>query len=404
MASEKTAILRGENPYTDTTKDSSNHSLKGILLIVAGSFAFSTAFLVAKLLTGMSVFTLIFWRSIVQMLICLGKLFKRKTECDINDDACVRRQNPFGPDDWNVRSWLVLRAVFSSAAIGCWFYGVQILPLPDAITLQFTTPPFAAMFAVCMVGEEWKRLDIIGAVVCLSGVVLIAHPTWLFGAEEDEDISEEDSDGSAAALAVIVTTLGAVFAGFSYVCVRKIGDAADAVVMVFYYGMLSVPIAAIGNKIFFGSWNPMGDTANFTILEYFLLSAVGFAGYGAQWLTSLGLQIETAATASLATSTQIVWTLVFEILFLHEPLNPWSLGGTALILGFMIIVGVIKVAEHNKHPELHEEIDPEETIVEEGGRISFVGRASIDGRNSQSRSSRVSFVGYGAIKPSFVED
>lgn len=362
---------------------------------MAGSLSFSTMFLVAKLLTGVSVFTLIFWRSIVQMLICLGKLYKRKTDCDIDDDACVRRQNPFGPDDWNVRFWLVMRAVFGSAAIGAWFYGVQTLPLPDAVTLQFTTPPFAAMFAVCMVGEKWMRLDIIGAVVCLSGVVLIAHPTWLFGAEEVEDVADDDADASAAALAVIVTTLGAACAGFSYVCVRKIGEAADAVVMVFYYGMLSIPIAVIGNKVAFDSWNPMGDTANFTALEYFLLCAVGFAGYGGQWFTSMGLQIETAATASLATSTQIVWTFVFEILFLHETINVWSASGTSLILGFMIIVGVLKVAEHKKHPELEGELEPGETVVEEGGRISFVARPSVHGRNT--RSSRVSFVGYGSI-------
>ena len=43
-------------------------------------------------------------------------------------------------------------------------------------------------------------MDIIGSVVvCLSGMVLIAHPTWLFGAEKDGDILGEDSDGSAAA-------------------------------------------------------------------------------------------------------------------------------------------------------------------------------------------------------------
>ena len=49
--------------------------------------------------------------------------------------------------------------------------------------------------------------------------------------------------------------------------------------------------------------------------------------------------------ATLATSTQIVWTFIFEILFLHEQLNLWSLAGTALILGYMMVVGVIKIME-----------------------------------------------------------
>jgi hypothetical protein len=53
--------------------------------------------------------------------------------------------------------------------------------------------------------------------------------------------------------------------------------------------------------------------------------------------------------ATLATSTQIVWTFIFEILFLHEEIDVWSLSGTALILGFMMFVGVIKFIESNKN-------------------------------------------------------
>lgn len=52
--------------------------------------------------------------------------------------------------------------------------------------------------------------------------------------------------------------------------------------------------------------------------------------------------------ATLATSTQIVWTFIFEILFLHEEIDIWSLSGTALILGFMMVVGVIKLIESGK--------------------------------------------------------
>jgi len=64
----------------------------------------------------------------------------------------------------------------------------------------------------------------------------------------------------------------------------------------------------------------------------------------------------------LATSTQIVWTFVFEILFLHESLNIWSLAGTALILGYMMVVGIIKVIESRKHADV-------DTVKEEGMEV-----------------------------------
>ena len=239
---------------------------------------------------SMNTFTLVFWRSVVQIIISLVDLYKKK-------------ENPFGPNDAKVRFYLIIRAVFGAGAVMAWFFGIQILPLPDAVTLQFTTPPFAAAFAVCMVGEQWKKLDIIGAVVCLSGVALIAHPTWLFGsgAAEESEVVVEDINAPSLALkaaAVMVTTSGAAMAGIAYVCVRKIGDEADAVVMVFYYGLLSLPMTAIGSKLYLNDWNVLGDFEHFSILDYFLLLLVGFAGYGGQWFTNLGLQIETAATVS----------------------------------------------------------------------------------------------------------
>jgi hypothetical protein len=53
----------------------------------------------------------------------------------------------------------------------------------------------------------------------------------------------------------------------------------------------------------------------------------------------------------LATSTQIVWTYVFELAFLHEGINGWSIAGTTLILGFMLVVGHLKLT-NNEHPEV----------------------------------------------------
>ena len=159
-----------------------------------------------------------------------------------------KKKNPFGPNDATVRGWLIIRGAFGAAAVMAWFFGIQILPLPTAVTLQFTTPPFAAAFAVLLV-------EVIDGDNVDAGVLL-------------------------KALAVMVTTEGAMMAGIAYVCVRKIGDAADAVVMVFYYGALSLPMTAIGSKLYLNTWNVLGDFQHFSLVDYFLLLLVGFAGYG----------------------------------------------------------------------------------------------------------------------------
>lgn len=253
-----------------------------------GAFSFSIMFLLVKLMEGTAdAFTLVFYRSLVQMAIAMVTSYHKG-------------EYILGPPDLHTRFWLFIRGGFGALAVIAWFFGIQNLPLPDAVTLQFTTPPFAAAFAVCLVGEKWMPLDMIGAVVCLMGVALIAHPTWMFPGQEEVVVDDTAAAASATlmkALAVGVTTAGAAMAGLAYVSVRLIGDNASAVVMVFYYACLSIPIVFVGSYFLLGKWSVWGD-GSFSAWDYFLLLLTGLAGYGGQFFTNLGLQRETAATVS----------------------------------------------------------------------------------------------------------
>lgn len=253
---------------------------------IIGAFSFSIMFLLVKLMEGTAdSFTLVFYRSLVQILISLASIIRNG-------------EHPLGGGNWVTKLWLLVRGGFGAGAVIAWFFGIQNLPLPDAVTLQFTTPVFSAAFAVCFAGEKWMKLDMIGAIVCLMGVALIAHPTWLFG-NQGAAVDETDDSGDALmkAMAVAVTTGGAALAGMAYVSVRLIGDKASANVMVLYYGALSIPIVLVGSKMLLGKWSVWGE-GYFSVKDYLLLLLTGFAGYGGQLFTNIGLQKETAATVS----------------------------------------------------------------------------------------------------------
>lgn len=342
------------------------HSLLGIFFIMLGAFSFSVMFLIVKLMSSTNTFTLVFYRSLLQIILSYSSLIYFEKE-----------SNPWGPPEQ--RLYLILRAVFGAIAVSAFFFGIQILPLPDAVTLQFTTPPFAAAFAVCVVGEAWLPLDAVGAIVCFAGVALIAHPTWLFGGQnnnddvvdDDNDASNDNNDGPTAAmkaLAVAVCTGGAAAAGIAYVLVRKIGERASANVMVLYYGLFSLPLLFVGSGILIDDWTVWNDIPDWSLRQVILLLLMGLGGYGGQLFYNMGLQHETAATGTLVTTTQIVWTYVFELSFLHEPVDLWSLGGTALIMGYMLLVGIIKLFTNSskQQQQINEETnDDEEAPAEE---------------------------------------
>ena len=326
-----------------------HHSVLGITLIILGSFFFSCMFLFVKLLEGKAnSFTLTFYRGFVEIPLALWTCWRDK-------------ENPLGPSSGDTRLWLLARGAFGGSAVLCFFYAIQHLPLPDGVTLQFTTPPFAAAFAVCLVGETWMALDMMGAVVCILGVMLIAHPSWLFG-EDEHDIEIRDNNSTGA---IAVGLLGASFAGMAYTSVRKIGHGASANVMVLYYGVLSVPVTFLGSKGLIGTWEVWkgGDALFDSVWDASLVVLTGIFAYVGQYLVNLGLQHESAATGTLATCSQIVFTYIFEMAFLHEAINIWSIAGTVLILGFMVIVGTLKMKDADDN--IHETVagEPEELAL-----------------------------------------
>ena len=88
----------------------------------------------------------------------------------------------------------------------------------------------------------------------------------------------------------------------------------------------------------------------------------------------------------MATSTQIVWTFIFEVLFLHETLDLWSIAGTALILGYMMILGIIKVIESSKHldTDIEESIDEEGVLLEPQKLKNGYGATALEWQGSNS--------------------
>mmetsp|Transcript_23243 Transcript_23243/g.40910 ORF Transcript_23243/g.40910 Transcript_23243/m.40910 type:complete len:462 (-) Transcript_23243:1288-2673(-) len=346
-----------------------HHSLVGILLITLGSFCFSCMFLFVKFMKGKAnSFVMAFYRALVEipiavtLILVFRKRHTQRTQKQTISNSGDHNSHPqqqeeeqqddleeisalsalLGPP--SARAWLWVRGGVGAAAVLCFFYAIQKLPLPDAVTIQFTTPPFAAAFAVCLAGEKWSVLDRWGAVVCLMGVMLIAHPSWLFGGSSSSETTTQQDMG-----AIAVALLGAAFAGLAYVAVRMIGHGASANVMVLYYSCLSLPITLVGSKALIGEWNVWGGGlhGSFAWIDWCWMLLTGIFAYLGQYLVNLGLQHESAATGTLATCTQIVFTYIFELLFLHEPINVWSVAGTILIIGFMTMVGLHKMTKQS---------------------------------------------------------
>jgi len=319
--------------------------------MLLSSLSFSVMFLGVKLYSTVPTFTLIFYRSVVQTALSVAAIMLLQRRRRETGDNSNRSHDGV---DGGVRLLLVLRGLFGSLAVAAWFHAVQRLPLPDAVTLQFTAPVFAGLLAATpLLREPFRRSDAVGAAVCLAGVLLIARPSWLFFGGGGRAV--EAATAATATTAVSATGIGlagAVFAGLAYVLVRRIGSRADANAMVLYYAVISAVTAPFGAKFLTGSssspgtWNVVGTPSPSDFAAYVGLGVFGFLG---QLLANMGLmKCDTAATATLVTNTQIVFAFFFEVVVLRQPLSPWSVAGSLLITGYTACTGLNKIAKEKK--------------------------------------------------------
>lgn len=313
-------------------------NLQGIGFMALSALSFSLMFLGVKLYSNAPTFTLVFYRSVVQAILSLVVMLTEGITSFSKESNYSLLEHVLGPP--SCRNLLVLRGAFGSLAVAAFFYAIQNLPLPDAVTLQFTTPVFAAVLAVPLLGEKWCKLDQLGAFVCFGGVLLMTRPPWLVGA------TTEAPQTGLATIATLIGLIGAALAALAYLLVRKIGSRADANTMVLYYAVISALTAPMGARLLDGvnSWEDF--LANPSEADLIVFASLGVFGFLGQLWTNIGLtKCESAATATLITNTQIVFAYSFEVLILHKSLSPWSMAGTTLIVGYMLGAGFYKQRE-----------------------------------------------------------
>jgi drug/metabolite transporter (DMT)-like permease len=273
----------------------------GFRYIAASAFCFSVMSLLVKLAgQRLPVQQIVLIRSAISLVLSLAVL------------------RAAGVHLWGSRRRLLLvRGVFGFLALSCFYYGVVHLPLADATVIQYTNPAFTALFAVWVLREPVGLREAAAVVAALAGVVLIARPAFLFGG------------GGLDPFAAGVALAGAILSGGSYVTVRKLAATEHALVIVFYYALVST----------LGSLPGAAAVAIMpTTIEWGLLIGVGISTQlGQIWLTR-GLREERAGRAMTVGYLQVLFAAVWGVLFFADVPGWYSLAGALLIVGGTLLV------------------------------------------------------------------
>ena len=135
------------------------------------------------------------------------------------------------------------RACLGLGAMVCWFYAVALLPLAEAVSLNFTVPLFATAGAAIFLGETVRARRWTATGVGFLGVLVILRP----GFAETTAIT---------ALPIVA----ALFMAASSLFVKSLSRTESASVVVFYMNLFLTPLSLVPALFVWRtpSWEAMG--------------------------------------------------------------------------------------------------------------------------------------------------
>ncbi|WP_245412257.1 DMT family transporter [Notoacmeibacter ruber] len=242
---------------------------------------------------------LVFYRSFFAMPFVLGWLLARGQL-----HGAWRTERPFAH---------VLRGCAGVFAMGCNFYALSHLSLPDATALFYANPLFVTIISALFLGETVRIFRWGAVVVGLVGVVIVSWP----------NMNIVDGLEAGQGTGVIVALTGAFFAAWAMVTVRWLVKTETSATIVLYFSAVA-SLAGLATLPFGWDW-PTGP-------QWALLIGSGALGGLGQILLTQSYRYASLVTIAPFEYTSMVVAIGVGFLVFSEVPTVYTIIGSAIII------------------------------------------------------------------------
>lgn len=273
-------------------------TLQGAFWIIVSGFAFTAMTgLIRPLSEELNAFQIVFLRNALGLLV-LAPWLTRGVELRV-----WRSPN---------RHLHLIRALLFFCSMACWFTAIPLLPIVDAVALNFTAPMLITGLAAVALGEKLRARRLSAIAVGFCGVLVVLRPGF-------EQIG----------LGQILVLGDAAFWAVAVVLVRTVARAESARTIVCYMFVLVLPLSAIPAAFVWVWPSPAG---------WGLIMGLAISSTIGHLCATQALVCAEASAVMPYDYLRLVWFGLLGWLAFGEVPDSWSLLGALLIAGAAVYI------------------------------------------------------------------
>lgn len=247
-----------------------------------------------KLVPDIPAIEIIFFRSVISLIISAGMLKLRKV-------------NLWG----NNHAWLISRGLVGATALILYFITLQKIPLASAATIQYTSPVFTAIMGIYIVRERIKPLQWLFFLVAFTGVLIV-----------------QGFDTRVSGFYLTLGLLSGMFSGLAYNIIRKLSTTEHPLVIVFYFPLVALPVSGLYSVF---NWVPPNGW-----FEWVVLIAIGILTQFAQYFMTRAYQSEELSKVAILKYVGLIFALIFGFIIFDEHFNVLTYLGMTIVMAGVI--------------------------------------------------------------------
>ena len=282
-------------------------NFKGIKFLIGSGLAFSLMSVCVKEIgVRIPVSELVFSRAAISLIITRLLLFQKNI-------------NPWGFQ----KRLLLTRGLLGTIALFCIFKALTILPIATATLIQYIYPTFTVICAYLILKEHIYKRIVLSIIIGLIGVIIISQPEW----SSNQNIIE-------TVIAIAIAILGALMTSLAYICVRKLSEKENPLVIIYYFPLVSIPISLpfIINDFVI----PYGS-------DWIWIIGIGCFTQIGQLCITEGLRLMPAGQATSLNYSQVIFSSIWGVLIFQETITKEIyLGGLFILLSSIISMSTNK--------------------------------------------------------------